>query len=187
MEVIIAFTGHTNIEKCCGLPVPENGNVYDKSAYDRVYNDLSMFMEKLSKLKNIPLNNFKIVSGMARGFDEVVAMYAINMNLDLILSIPHSIKWHKDRSPSRNGELRAQAIWYDYILAYPKLTIREVPKGNEFFVNFARNIDMIDISKVVVSYKKYDSSGTDHCIKEAKKRNKYLGNIPDILLEKQND
>ena len=87
---IIAFTGHTNIEKCCGLPVPENGNVYDKSAYDRVYNDLSMFMEKLSKLKNIPLNNFKIVSGMARGFDEVVAMYAINMNLDLILSIPHS-------------------------------------------------------------------------------------------------
>ena len=57
MEVIIAFTGHTNIEKCCGLPVPENGNVYDKSAYDRVYNDISMFMEKLSKLKNIPLNN----------------------------------------------------------------------------------------------------------------------------------
>ena len=46
---------------------------------------------------------------------------------------------------------------------------------------------MIDISKVVVSYKKYNSSGTDHCIKEAKKRNKYLGNIPDILLEKQND
>ena len=29
MEVIIAFTGHTNIEKCCGLPVPENGNIYD--------------------------------------------------------------------------------------------------------------------------------------------------------------
>ena len=36
MEVIIAFTGHTNIEKCCGLPIPENGNVYDKRAYDRV-------------------------------------------------------------------------------------------------------------------------------------------------------
>ena len=51
----------------------------------------------------------------------------------------------------------------------------------------ARNVDMVEIANAVVSYKKYDSAGTDHCIKEAKKRNKYLGNIPDILLEKQND
>ena len=36
---------------------------------------------------------------------------------------------------------------------------------------------MVDIATDVVSFKQYDSSGTDHCIKYAKKECKYIGNI----------
>ena len=179
---IIAFTGHTNIEKCTGRTLVKMGEVYDKTSYDMIYNDIQLFMEKLANKKQMKISDFTIVVGMARGIDEIVALYAINMNINLIISVPFKVEWHKNRGPSRG--IRSQAIWYDYILAYPKLTIREIPKGNHYFANFARNVDMVEIANAVVSYKKYDSAGTDHCIKEAKKRNKYLGNIPDILLEK---
>lgn len=36
---------------------------------------------------------------------------------------------------------------------------------------------MVDIATDVVSFKQYDSTGTDHCIKYAKKECKYIGNI----------
>lgn len=42
---------------------------------------------------------------------------------------------------------------------------------------------MIDISTDVVSFRHFESSGTDHCIKYAKKENKYRGNIPLNNLE----
>ena len=94
---------------------------------------------------------------------------------------------HKDRSLSRG--LRAQAIWYDYILKYPGIVkVNEVGKdydtnnsgtGKYPLVNLARNQNMVDISTGVFCYRisDYDSTGTDDCIKRAKQQNKFLCNL----------
>jgi len=148
-----------------------NGKKYNKEAFIKTY---KMIEEALKGYKQIT-----IISGMARGADEVFAFYAIKNNLPLILSIPNSVHWHKNRDLSRN--MRAQAIYYDKILNYNKLTIYEIKKdynGNIFhFANFARNQHMVDIADMVFSFKSYNSSGTDDCIKRAKEQNKYIGNI----------
>ena len=179
MEVIIAFTGHANIEKCWGYEIQGIGETYNQKAYEQVFNDIQKFIFNFCSKNGISFDNLTIVSGMARGVDEIAALVAIANRINLIASIPVSTYWHKNRELSRG--IKAQAIWYDYILNYPKITIRNVAKGEHKFVNFARNADMIEISTYVASYKKYDSTGTDHCIREAKKRNKYLGNIPDMI------
>ena len=169
---IIALTGHTNIEKALDLKlIDDTGQKYNQAAFSEVF---KMMSEKLS-IYDKPV----LVSGMARGADEVFAFYAIKHNLELILSIPNSITWHKNRGLSRG--LRAQAIFYDYILEYNKLTIYEIKKdynNNIYqFANFARNQHMVDISDGVFSFKSYESTGTNDCIKRAEEQNKYLGNI----------
>lgn len=65
---------------------------------------------------------------------------------------------------------------------YKKSSWVEIKKsysGGHQFDNFARNCFMVDIATDVVSFKQYNSSGTDHCIKYAKKEGKYIGNIVD--------
>jgi hypothetical protein len=83
--------------------------------------------------------------------------------------------------------MRAQAIFYDYILSYDKLEIFEIKKiyNNKeyYFANFARNQHMVNISDGVYCFKSYNSSGTDDCIKRAKEQNKFLGNIYDNFEE----
>lgn len=175
--MIIAFTGHTDIEKACGYPIKEDGKIYDKQSFDIVYSNIYSGLIEFCENQKINFNDLTLVSGMARGVDEVVAFIAMNHSLKLIACIPASIAWHKNRPPSRG--IRSQAIWYDHILGYNRLEVIEVPKGNFPFVNFARNFKMVEIADKVVSYKRYDSTGTDHCIKEAKKQNKYLGNTKE--------
>jgi predicted Rossmann fold nucleotide-binding protein DprA/Smf involved in DNA uptake len=176
--MILAITGHTNIEKAVGLPLKyPNGIKYDKKAFDIVYSKIETHLKNYCSSHNIDFSSLTFVSGMARGIDEVFAILAIRNNLNLILSIPSSIQWHKNREFSRN--MRAQAIYYDRILSYQKLTIFEIKKSynNAYFVNMARNQHMVDISDGVFSFKSYNSSGTDDCIRRAKKSDKYLGNI----------
>lgn len=172
----IAITGHTNIEKSLNLLlIADNGQKYNEDAFKKVFNYISEGLKKY--------NNPTIISGMARGVDEVFAFYAIKNNLPLILSVPNSIKWHKNRNLSRN--MRAQAVYYDKILDYDKLEIYEIKKeynGNTYpFANFARNQHMVDIADGIFSFKTYDSTGTDDCIKRAKQQQKYLGNLYNDL------
>jgi predicted Rossmann fold nucleotide-binding protein DprA/Smf involved in DNA uptake len=54
------------------------------------------------ELHEITLKDLTLVSGIARGVDEVFAFVAMNNDLKLILSIPASVRWHKHRSFSRN-------------------------------------------------------------------------------------
>ncbi len=171
---ILAFTGHRDIEKAYGI---ENITLetYDKESFDKCYNVAKSYLE--SYIENNKDKQAKIVIGMARGFDEVVGVVAMNLKLPLILCIPGSLEWHKNRKDSK----RVQAIYYDDFLNYKNKEIFEVKKNystGHRFVNFARNCFMVDISTDVVSFRHFESTGTDHCIKYAKKENKYRGNIP---------
>lgn len=167
----LAFTGHTNIEKAYNVNYnPENYNVYAfTNCYKVIESKILYFKEKYGDVT--------VISGMARGVDEVAALVAIKHNLNLILAIPHTIHWHKNR---KDQGKRLQAIYYDDILAYANSEAFEIKKiygeGHKF-ANFARNAFMVDIADKVVSFKAYDSTGTDHCIAYAKKQNKYHSNI----------
>lgn len=170
----LAFTGHTNIEKCYGMDqIPE---VYNEEVYNSCYRDIKNYID--SYIKKYPNEKIIIITGMARGVDEVAGLVAINLDLDIICSVPHSIVWHKNRENTSKG--RVQAISYDKFLEYQKASWVEIKKsysGGHQFANFARNCFMVDIATDVVSFKQYDSSGTDHCIKYAKAEGKYSGNI----------
>ena len=67
---IIAFTGHTNIEKCTGRTLVKMGEVYDKTSYDMIYNDIQLFMEKLAnkKIVLLPFVQFESFVFLIRSF-----------------------------------------------------------------------------------------------------------------------
>lgn len=180
-RLAIAITGHTNIEKILGLPIQEQGLEYDKIAYKQVYSDILNHLKQLAKGQGVPFQSLILISGMARGVDEIFAHIAMNENLQLILAIPHSKYWHRDRDASTNGTY-VQAIYYDDILDYERvIQIAEIKKsygeGNHPFANFARNQWMVDKADYLLSYKAYDSTGTDDCIRRGVKQNKYHSNV----------
>lgn len=177
----LAITGHTNIEKASGFELVRKGGVkYNLEAFETVYQIIDQNLKSFLAENNINLEDITLISGMARGIDEVFAVYAIRNNLPLILSIPANIKWHQNRDLSRG--MRAQAVHYDRILEYKNIAgIYEIGKqygeGNHQFVNFARNQHMVDIADYVFCFKAYDSTGTDDCINRAKKANKFATNL----------
>jgi len=179
----IAFTGHTNIEKATGGKLISEGSSYSEGVFEKLIAEFDRFIINYCKENSLKFQDIEIISGMARGVDEVAAIMAIRNNWNLILAIPNSIEWHKNRELSRG--VKAQAIFYDYILNSNPKEIHEIKKDYGFghqYANFARNKFMVDIADIVVSYKKYSSTGTDHCINAAIKKGNYYGNIPDLLL-----
>ncbi len=178
--MILAITGHTNIEKAFDKPLKyENGIKYDSEIFELCYQTIFKNLSHYCESNHINFNDLTLISGMARGVDEVFAILAIRNDLPLIISVPQSIYWHKNRPLSR--DMKAQAVYYEKILSYKNLTKFEIKKdyNNQsfHFVNFARNQHMVDIADVVFSFKAYDSTGTDDCIKRAKKADKYGGNL----------
>ncbi len=211
----LAFTGHTNIEKCydekqlpfgCSYNCVIINGIGDDSAnkaYMQIKKAIEKFIEmtpgreKVIKWGEIPdpenpgfmklicLDESysgkrpRIIVGMARGVDEIAGLVAMDMGLDIICCVPHSISWHQNRQPTNKG--RVQALFYERFLNYPKAFWFEIKKTYSSgwpFANFARNAFMVDLADKVLSFKCYDSAGTDHCIKYAKSQNKYAGNIP---------
>lgn len=183
----IAFTGHANIENAFNKQILNAGEEYLQEVFDKVFNDIEQFIKKTYIDKGIRIT---IIDGMARGVDEIAALIAIKLKLPLILSVPNSVKYHKNRSHSRG--IRAQAINYESILEYENIVdIHEISKYyynggvvlNYKYANFARNQNMVDIADVVYSYKisSYDSVGTDDCVKRAEKQHKYEGNIYNYM------
>lgn len=170
----LAFTGHTNIEKCYGIEqIPEK---YNQEAFESCYLDIKNYID--SYIKKYSNDKIIIITGMARGVDEIAGLVAMDKGLTLICSVPHSVDWHKNRTCTSKG--RVQAIYYNKFIEYPRSSWVEIKKsysGGHQFANFARNCFMVDIATDVVSFKQYDSSGTDHCIKYAKSEGKYIGNI----------
>ena len=173
-----------------------NNLFYDKVVYDTVYSNIEKMINRILQNEEIQKKNLILISGMARGVDEVFADYAIKNNLSLVLSIPNSIEWHSTRG-ARKGGGRAQALKYQEILDYVNNKINngdknsgiyeikknyKSPLSDEVFkyANFARNQHMIDMSNIFISYKNYNSAGTDHAITAAKKSGKYYGNVNGI-------
>lgn len=183
----LAFTGHANIEKCYGEKQLPNGFGYNAECVDgigmdsanKLYRQIKKTIEKFIEA-NQDLNNKKprIIVGMARGVDEIAGLVAMDMNLDLVCCVPHSVAWHMNRAITNRG--RVQALFYNKFLEYNNAIwyeIRKTYSSSWPFANFARNAFMVDLADKVISFKCYDSAGTDHCIKLAKKANKYAGNI----------
>ena len=189
----IAFTGHTNIEKCCKSILINSGNttnlkdydlindgeVYNTKAWNMVYDHLEKFIKMLIE----KYGKISIISGGARGIDEIVANVALNLDLDLYLFIPGSDSWYLNREKSRG--IRAQSIDLYRLFNYKKCIKYNIYKTycnkTYKFVNFARNQAMVDNCHIMYSYKIYDSTGTDNAIKLASEQEKYGGNVPQIL------
>jgi len=128
--------------------------------------------------KQVKFSDLELISGMARGVDAVVANIAMNNNLKLIISVPKSVEFHRNKvTDTPNIKIQAD---YDTILRYDNLEICEVndnlDQGNYGYF-LARNQYMVDTSDYVLSYKRYESTGTNDCIDRAILQHKYYGNI----------
>lgn len=185
----LAITGHANVEKANKLEYINDN--YDEELKQEIYNDIKITVKHIKEKYQISSNELVIISGMARGADEIFAEYAIKNNLDLILSIPHSVSWHQNRD-KRSGNVRAQAVNYENILEYVKNKMKEenscsgiyeikkdYKNANYKYANFARNDFMVDICDGIFSYYKDISHGTEHAINSAIRANKYIGNCFD--------
>ncbi len=172
----IAITGHRDIEKSLGYSAHDNqGQSYNVEAFRHASHVMYKFIHDIrSRHEHVTFG-----SGMARGWDEILALVAIALNVDLELFVPANIQWHQHRALS--GGSRPQAIHYQDILDKVSLDkVHEIPKSygtGHMFANFARNQAMIDWSNEIYSFKYFKSTGTDHAIRSAKVCNKYKGNI----------
>ncbi|MDF1553136.1 MAG: hypothetical protein P1P84_08750 [Deferrisomatales bacterium] len=180
---IVAVTGHVDIEAVFRRAPPLEGAAYDPEIRVRVGEELSCYLETiLCVRRGVAPAELTIVSGMARGVDEIAAFYAMDRGLPLICVVPNSVRWHQSR-PAVKG-VRAQAIEYQRILAYERVRVMEVnkdyPGGPYPYSNFARNQALVDVADEVVSWKRRDSAGTEDCVKRARDAGKYFGNVKSL-------
>ena len=165
--MVIGITGHANLETPFGKSY--NPEIYDKEIFKKVFLDI--------KNKLIEYDKITCCSGMARGVDEIFALVAIELNLDLILCIPGDLTWHKNLKTHKERG-KAQAINYEKILSYKNLIkIIEVPRVKGKNVFNLRNQVIVDNSDIVHSYHLFKSLGTMDCIQKAKIANKYRSNL----------
>ncbi len=97
----IAITGHADIEKANGKKRPA-GMVYDEAVFRKVYEEIGMMMQTVSKNIGVGHDDMTLITGMARGVDEIFAHYAMAQDLSLIAAIPYrkkggQIPWQCDR------------------------------------------------------------------------------------------
>lgn len=185
-KLYLAITGHADIETAFGDEKEEIG--YNSETYLKAEKHIDDMIKVITKNKNINPNDIVFISGMARGIDEIFAVYAVKHKLSLQLFIPYSVQWHQFRDLRSNGG-RAQAYDYQGILDYVNdkakqgdrnCQIFEIPKyynGEQYkFANFARNQAMVDNCDNLISVLVASSNGTEDCISRGKKANKYIGN-----------
>jgi uncharacterized phage-like protein YoqJ len=174
-KTVIGITGHANIE----FPFNRkyDPNIYDMDVFKKIFADLEKFLKSKGQVT--------CCCGMARGVDEIFALVAMKLNLDLIICVPGSVEWHKNlKVHSKFG--KAQALNYNLILSYKNLIkIIEVEKDEDSLLVFnKRNQFIVDNSDEIYSYHLFDSIGTSDCIKKAIIENKYEGNLfkGDLIL-----
>jgi len=175
----IAITGHMDIERCHAI-TQKNNHKYNPIAFLKTYNEIEYYLKQWCIENKVQFSDLELISGMARGVDEVFAKIATNNGLKLIISVPKSIEYHKNKVVKDTPTIKIQAIDYNTILTYDNIEVHEVTEnfnkgGYGYFI--ARNQSMVDLSDYVLSYKRYDSTGTNDCIDRAKLQNKYYGNI----------
>lgn len=185
---VIGFTGSRDIEDQNNMELLNKGLTYNDKTYNLVYKEIDIAVKYILLENNLTFKDIKIDSGMARGFDEVRALYRMDRKIPLILSIPESVIHHKNKTSKK---IKTQAIKYNQILKYVEnnkeseiFEIKDEYNGDKYkYANFARNQNIVDNSNVIISYMKKHSNGTYDCIQRRKKKKIYLGDINDILIK----
>lgn len=185
---VIGFTGSRDIEDQNNIELLNKGLTYNDKAYNLVYKEIDIAVKYILLENNLTFKDIKIDSGMARGFDEVRALYRMDRKIPLILSVPESVIHHKNKTSKK---IKTQAIKYNQILKYVEnnkeseiFEIKDEYNGDKYkYANFARNQNIVDNSNVIISYMKKHSNGTYDCIQRRKKKKIYLGDINDILIK----
>lgn len=190
--LVIGFTGSRNIEEQNNVDLLNKGISYNDKVFNLVYKEIDIMIKYILLENNLTFKDIKITSGMARGVDEVRAIYRMDRNIPLILSIPEGVINHKNKT---NSKIKSQAIKYNQILKYveknEKSEILEV-KFEDYDdkkyknINLLRNQNIVDVSNIVVSYMKKHSNGTYDCIQRRKKKKNYLDNVDEILIKAKN-
>lgn len=112
----------------------------------------------------------KVISGMALGFDQALAMAAIELDIPFVAALPFRGQESKWPSPSQ--------YTYRALVEKAQQVVYVSPGGYTASKLQQRNIWMVDHSDYVVAL--WDSQphgGTYHCIKYAREKNKPTVNL----------
>ena len=131
---------------------------------------LSWFLNKRASEHDL-----MVISGMAEGWDELVARKCIDLRVPFIAAVPHpgygAYYWSADhsltgadRTPDFNC-LLASASEVHYICA-------GIYDQSGLHSNFARNQWMVDRADEMVVHREAKSRGTDDCLRRAEKAGK---------------
>lgn len=133
----------------------------------KAFNDLIFFAEKWLKENKIKATG--VISGMALGWDQALAIAAIRNGINLTCAIPfkgQELAWPSDSQKLFNRILdKSQEIFY-------------VSKGSYSPSKMQiRNKWMVDRSDLVLAMWDGSSGGTANCIKYAEGKNKTVINL----------
>lgn len=124
-------------------------------------------VEKLTA-KLIEVKATKVISGMAEGFDEIIARAGFKANVPVTLAIPNEgyVKyyWGKNSKTGKNREHIASEIMKrasEIIIVCDSIYV------NGEHANFVRNKFMVDQCDALWVYKP-ESAGTAHCLQYAR-------------------
>ena len=138
--------------------------VTDKLLFDKVLGQVVTIFQRE--------NPTSIISGMAEGFDEIVARAAISLKIPFMAFIPNSgylnYYWGKNSKTGRDRLAIAEKI-----LSYAsdvKYICQSVYQDG-LHANFHRNHAMVDAADKLLVYVS-SSSGTKECVAYAKSRGK---------------
>jgi uncharacterized phage-like protein YoqJ len=147
---IIAATGHR----------PDKLGGYGSTAQAVVY-QFAKYALKKHGLQHPDLNfNVTVMSGMALGWDQAVALAAISLGLPLIAAIPFV-------GQEKKWPVPAQRI-YQGILQKAKEVVIVSEGGYEEWKMLARNEYMVDRANLMLALWSGEPGGTANCIKSAK-------------------
>lgn len=137
----------------------------------------------LAKASLQKLEPATVISGMALGWDQAIALAAIELSIPLIAAVPFAsqdAKWHQEDRDRWEGILfqTQQIIYVDRL---PNYTVTDVDVGAYHVAKLQkRNEWMVDnCSQILALYDGSGKGGTFNCLEYAKKLNKPVLNVWD--------
>lgn len=130
----------------------------------------TVIVNKLDGLR-IDHDDLVVVSGMAEGFDAMLASVATEMDIPFVACVPNpsygSYYWgQKSQTGTNRLDEYLSLIELATEVVFCSQTIYCYPDGKRIHSNFYRNEVMVDNSDQVLAYYT-DSGGTIHCIRYA--------------------
>ena len=157
--MIVAGTGHR----------PNKLGGYSTQAFEKLAFIISKWLEEN--------NPSEVISGMALGYDQALAVAAIRLNIPVAAYIPclnHSSKW-----PQASQKLYARIL----AKCSRQVMVTDVQYSKSCMQ--ARNERMVDDSDLILAMWDGTSGGTGNCIRYANKKGKKISNLYDIFLKNE--